>query len=81
MGPGAHPTNLDEMKKCLVRDELTGEDMANLWSTKELLVWDKRGVLICNHILNHFTFKSIIRLSKMVIFPKKLSKLITPPPL
>ena len=30
-----------------------GEDVAKLWSTKNLLGQDKRDILVCHHRMNH----------------------------
>ena len=52
------------------------EDMSILRSSKDILVHDNREILFCNYRLNHFTIKSLIRLSKSVIIPKNISKFI-----
>ena len=40
------PTNLEEVETYLTGDNITREDMANLWSTKDLLGWYKRDILV-----------------------------------
>ena len=48
--------------------------MAKLWSTKYLLGWDQRGVLVWNHMINHCTFKYLIILSKRGIISRNIKK-------
>ena len=51
------PTNLEEEVKYVVGSELTREDMANIWSTKDLLVWYNRELLVWYNRLSYFSFK------------------------
>ena len=51
------PTNLEEEGKYVVGSELTREDMANIWSTKDLLGWDNRELLVWYNRLSYFSFK------------------------
>ena len=53
----------------MVRANLNKEDMVKLWSTKDILGQDEREILICHHMLNHGTFKTLIRLSNRDIIP------------
>ena len=53
--------------------------MTNLWSTKDLLGRDEREFMVCCHRPEIFYFKSLIRLFKRGIIPKKIEKVITPP--
>ena len=53
--------------------------MAKLWSTKCLMGQDKREILVWNHMMNHCSFKSLIRLSKRGITPRKLRNIINSP--
>ena len=72
--PSQIPINLDEVYQDAVEFDLTREDMANMWSTKDLLGWYKREIIVLHHRLNHCSFKTLLRLSKRVIIPKNLSK-------
>ena len=54
--------------------------MAIIWSTKDILGWDKRELLVCYHRLKHYYFKSLLRISKRGIIPRKLSKIRKIPP-
>ena len=64
----------------MVRDKLIREDTTRLWSTKDLLGGDERGIMVFHHFLNHFTFKTFIMLSKRSIIPKDIRKVIKLPP-
>ena len=78
--PSQIPTNLEEADKYAIGSKLTREDMAKLWSTKDILGRDEREILVWYQSLNHFPFKSLIRLSKRGIISRKLSNIRTPPP-
>ena len=54
--------------------------MAKLWSTKDLLRWDKREILFWHHRLNHCSLKSLLGLSKRGVILKKLVKVKKLPP-
>ena len=56
------------------------EDMANMWSTKDLLGWYKRNILVCQLRLNYCTFEYLLILSNRVIIPRNLRKVIKIPP-
>ena len=64
----------------MVGAKLTREDMAKLWSTKGLLGQNNRYLLVCHHRLNHFSFKSLIRISNIGIIPRKIKKIRKLPP-
>ena len=68
--PIPNPHQLGGGLKYALGSDLNREDMAKLWSTKYLLVQDERGLLVWYHILNHCSFKSLLRLSKRGIIPK-----------
>ena len=70
---------MEEVYKDVVVSELTRDDMAKLWPTKNLLRRYERGLLVLHHSLNHFTFKSLIILFKRVIIPINLSKVRNSP--
>ena len=72
-------TNLEKVDKDSVGSNITREDMAKLWSTKDLLGRDKRAVLVWHHIPNHCSFKYLLRIYKRGIIPKNFIKIITPP--
>ena len=78
--PYKTPTNLEEVENYVIGVKLMREDMAKLWSTEELLGWDKRELLVWHHIPSHFSFKSLLRASKRGIIPRNLSKIINLPP-
>ena len=67
------------MDKDVVGSELTREDMDKLWSTEELLGGDKREILFFHHRLIHFTFKSLLRLTRKEITHRKIKRVRTPP--
>ena len=71
---------MEEVGKYLIGSELTREDISKLWSTEDLLVRDERGLLVWHHRMNHFSFKSLIRLSKRRIIKRKLIKIRKLPP-
>ena len=54
--------------------------MAKMYSTENLLGWDKRDILVCYHGLNHSDFKSLLILSKRVIIPRNIIKVRKIPP-
>ena len=54
--------------------------MDNLWSTEHVLGQYYREILVWHHRLNHCIFKSLHRLSRRVIIPKKLSLVQKLPP-
>ena len=47
--------------------------MSKLWLTKDIIGWDKREILVWNHRLNHFSFKSLLRLPKRGVIPGSLA--------
>ena len=51
------------------------EEMANMWSTKDLLGQDKRYILFWNHRLNHCSSKSLLTLPKRGIIPRKIRRI------
>ena len=55
--PSQITTNLEEVEKYLIGYEILREDMAKMWSTKDLLGWDERELLVWHHSLKHFPFK------------------------
>ena len=74
------PTNLEEVGKYAVGDKLTGEYMANLWSTEDLLVRDEVEILVWHHMLNQCSFKCLLRIPKMGIITRNLINITTPTP-
>ena len=46
--------------------------MENMISTKDLWGMDEREILVWHHRLNHCSFKSLIRLPKKGIIPRKI---------
>ena len=68
------------MEKYAIGAELTREDMDKLWSTEDILVQDERDLLVWHHRLNHCSLKSLIRLSKRGVIPRKLRKIRKLPP-
>ena len=54
--------------------------MTKLCSTDDLMGQDEREILVWHHRLNHFSFKSLIRLSKMGMIPRNISKTRNPLP-
>ena len=66
---------MEDLDKDEVGSELTGEDMAKLWSNKDVFGRDKREPLVWHHRLKHCSFKSLLGLSKRVIIPRNLSKI------
>ena len=60
----------------MVGDKIMREYRTKLFSTKDLLVWDDRKLLVWNHRLNHCYFKSLLRLYKRVIILRNTSKAI-----
>ena len=77
--PSQIPTNLEEVDKDAVGSNLATENMANLWSTDELLGQDDREILVWNHSLKHCYLKSLLRLSKRKMILRNLSKVIELP--
>ena len=77
--PSQIPTNLKEVYKYAIGSDLTRGYMDKLWSTEDLLVQDKRELLVWHHRLNHCSFKSLLRISKMWIITKELRNIITSP--
>ena len=71
---------MKEVYKGVVGAELNRYYMDKPWSTKDLLLRDKREILVLHHRLNHFYLKSLIRLSKRYIIPSKVRKVIKIPP-
>ena len=61
-------------------DGLTRENMAKILSKEDLLVQDKRYILVWNHGLNHYSLTYLIRLYKRGVIPRKISKIRKPPP-
>ena len=59
--------------------KLTREDMAKLWSTKDILGRDEKEILVWHHRLNHCSLKFVLRLSNTGIINRKLSSIRTPP--
>ena len=68
------PTNLEDVDKDMIGADLMREDMANLWSTKDLLGRGNMDIVVWNHRLNHCSLKSLLRLSKRGIMRRKISK-------
>ena len=64
----------------MIGDDLTREDMAKLWSTKDVLGRHDGEILFLHHRLNHCSFKSLLVLSKKGVISNKISKVVTPPP-
>ena len=56
--PSPIPTNLEDVDKDVLGDDLTKEDMEELWSTKDLLGRDEREILFWHHRLNHCSFNT-----------------------
>ena len=56
----------------MIGADITREDIAKLWSAKDLLGQDDRYLLVWYYSLNHLSFKSLIRLSKRGIIPRNL---------
>ena len=54
--------------------------MAKLCTTDEFLEWDEREILVWHHRMNNFSFKSILRLYKRDIIPRKLFRTRKLPP-
>ena len=54
--------------------------MAKYWSTKDLLGWYKREILVWYRSLNHFYFKFLLRLFNIGIIPRRLSNVRKLPP-
>ena len=77
--PSQIPTNLEEVDKDAVGANLATENMANLWSTDELLGQDDREILVWNHSLKHCYLKSLLILSKRKMILRNLSKVIELP--
>ena len=67
------------MGKYSVGSELTREDMAKLWLTEDLWGQDDRELLVWHHMMNHLSFKYLLRLSKRGIIPRNLSNVRNPP--
>ena len=51
--------------------------MAKLWSTKDLLGRYDRDLLVWHNQLNYCSFKSLTRIYKRAILPRKLSRIRT----
>ena len=51
--PSKLPTNLEEVYWNAIGDNTTREDMAKIWSTKDLLGRDERELLVWNDRLNY----------------------------
>ena len=64
----------------MIGAELMREEMAKLWSTKELMGQDKREILVWHYRLNHCYFKSLIRISKRGLIPKNIINIRKLPP-
>ena len=58
------PTKLEEVVTYVIGYELTREDVVKLWSTEDLLLYDKREILVWHHRLKICSFKSLLRLSE-----------------
>ena len=63
----------------MVEYKLTRGYMYMLWSTKDLLVWDERYLLVFHHRMNHCTFNFLLGLSNKGITPRNLREFRTPP--
>ena len=50
--------------------------MAKLWSTENILGRDNMELLVWHHMINHCSLKSLLRLSKRGVIPRKYSKII-----
>ena len=68
------------LDKDTIGAELTREDMANMWSTKDLLRQNERDLLVWHYRLNHCSLKFLFRLSKRGLIPRKLGKIRKIPP-
>ena len=62
--PSEIPTNLEEVDKDAVGADLTRDNMANMWSTEEMLGRDEKELLVWQHRMNHCSLKSLLRLYK-----------------
>ena len=72
--PSQIPNNLEELDKDEVGSELTGEDMAKLWSNKDVFGRDKRESLVWHHRLKHCSLKPLIIISMRGIISRKISR-------
>ena len=63
------------MEKDTVGADLTREDMAKMCSTEDILVRDKRELLVWNHRLKHCHLKHLLGTSKRGIIPRKIRKI------
>ena len=79
--PSQIPTNLEEVGKDVVGSEITRKGMAKLCSTRELLGWDVRDLLVWHHRLKYCTLNYMLRLYNREIITNKNGKVRTPPPL
>ena len=70
---------MEELDKDRVRYNITWENIAKIWSTKDLLGRDERELLVLHHRIKHCTSKSLLILYKRGILPRKIIKVITPP--
>ena len=71
---------MDEVDKDTVVYYLTREDISKPWSIDYLLGWYGRDILVWHHRLNHFSLRSLLRLSKRVIIPSNISSIRKLPP-
>ena len=70
---------MEEVDKYAIGYKLMREDMAKLCSTEEILGRDETELLVWYHMLKHYPFKYIFRLSKRGIITRKLSRINTIP--
>ena len=64
----------------MIVDGLTRKDIFKIWTTEEFLGRHKKGILVCHNKMKIFSFKSLIRLFKRVIIPRKIRMIIKLPP-
>ena len=62
--------NMDDVYRNLVKAKIMRKEMSKLWSYKEILVQDKRGILIWYHRMKQCTSKNITSLSNKGVITK-----------
>ena len=63
-----------------IGSNLTREDMAKMCSTEDLLGQDEMEILVYHHSLNHYSFKSFLRLSRIGIIHNNIGNVKKLPP-